>query len=192
MTCQVMETVRGGPQTGAMSTISVGPTTTSAAEAPDALRTILRLNAATSLLGGLAATAAAGPVDRLLGTGEPGWVRVMGVGLLLFAGGVASTSGATVDRLARRTPLISAADSDLGGRERGDDRRRLVLGARDGDRRRRGGGRRRLLRRPARPGPAPGLAGPGAAAVRDAGIVHEARFARRRDQILGQAGLDTG
>jgi hypothetical protein len=104
-----METARGGPQAGAMSTISAGPTTTSAAE--DALRTTLRLNAATSLLGGLAATAAAGPVDRLLGTREPGWVRVMGVGLLLFAGGVAATSGATVDRLARRTPFISAADA---------------------------------------------------------------------------------
>jgi hypothetical protein len=104
-----METARGGPQAGAMSTISAGPTTTSAAE--DALRTTLRLNAATSLLGGLAATAAAGPVDRLLGTREPGRVRVMGVGLLLFAGGVAATSGATVDRLARRTPVISAADA---------------------------------------------------------------------------------
>jgi hypothetical protein len=94
-----------------MSTISAGPTTTSAAEAADALRTTLRLNATTSLLGGLAAIAAAGPIDRLLGTGEPGWVRVTGVGLLLFAGGVAATSGATVDRLARRTPLISAADA---------------------------------------------------------------------------------
>ena len=93
-----------------MSTISAGPTTTSAAEAADALRTTLRLNATTSLLGGLAAIAAAGPIDRLLGTGEPGWVRVTGVGLLLFAGGVA-TSGATVDRMAGRTPLISAADA---------------------------------------------------------------------------------
>jgi hypothetical protein len=111
MTCQVMETACGGPQAGAMSTISAGPTRTSAVEAADALRTTLRLNAATSLLGGLAATAAAGPVDRLLGTGEPGWVRVTGVGLLLFAGGVAATSGATVDRLAQRTPLISAADA---------------------------------------------------------------------------------
>lgn len=111
MTCQVMETAPGGPQTGGMSTISAGPTTATESEAARALRTTLRLNAATSLLGGLAAMAAAGPVDRLLGTGEPGWVRLVGAGLVLFAGGVAATSGATVDRLARRTPVISAADA---------------------------------------------------------------------------------
>lgn len=74
------------------------------------LRNILRLNAVTSTVGGLIAVIAAGPLDRLLGTGQPGWVRATGGGLVVFAGAVTSIAGARASTLARLTPLVIMAD----------------------------------------------------------------------------------
>ncbi len=75
------------------------------------LRLVLRSNALTSGLGGLIALAAPGWLDELLGTGRPGWIRLVGAGLVAFAGFVALTSRASTLRLARVAPLISLADA---------------------------------------------------------------------------------
>ena len=76
------------------------------------LRNTLRLNAFTSMLGGLAATVAPGPLDNhLLGTGHPGWVRLVGVGLIVFASTVAAVGGSRTTTLLRGTPAIIAADT---------------------------------------------------------------------------------
>ena len=74
------------------------------------LRNTLRLNALTSLLGGLIAGTAAGPVDELLGTGHPGLVRLVGIGLMVFAADVALVGGARLSRLLGWTPAIVVAD----------------------------------------------------------------------------------
>lgn len=97
--------------TPASSAAAVVDAETPVRMAAQRLRNTLRLNAGTSLLGGLTATIAAGPIDRLLGTHSAGWVRTTGVGLTLFAIGVIAIGGARIRRLARFTPRVSAADA---------------------------------------------------------------------------------
>ena len=75
------------------------------------LRRVLRLNAATSGLAGALMIVVADRFDAVLGTGAPGWIRVVGVGLVLFAGGLVLLAGRSVDVLARLTPSIVAADA---------------------------------------------------------------------------------
>ena len=75
------------------------------------LRLVLRSNALTSGLGGLVAVAAPGWLDELLGTGHPGWVRLVGAGLAAFAGVVALVSRTASPVLGRVAPLISVADA---------------------------------------------------------------------------------
>lgn len=75
------------------------------------LRNILRLNAATSMVTGLVMTIAPSAVDRILGTGQPGWVRVVGLGLFVFAVEVAVVAGSRTSRLTRWSPMIIAADT---------------------------------------------------------------------------------
>jgi hypothetical protein len=75
------------------------------------LRLVLRSNALTSGLGGLVAVATPGRLDELLGTGRPGWVRLVGAGLVAFAGVVALVSRASSPVLVRAAPLISVADA---------------------------------------------------------------------------------
>ncbi len=74
------------------------------------LRTILRSNATTSALGGIVAAAAPGPVDDLLGTGQLGLVRLVGIGLVLFAALVVATSRLDVGQMRRIVPGISVGD----------------------------------------------------------------------------------
>lgn len=74
------------------------------------LRNILRVNAATSITAGLVMAAAPATVDRVLGTGHAGWVRVVGVGLAVFALDVAVVAGSRTSRLARWTPAVIGAD----------------------------------------------------------------------------------
>ncbi|MDA3039221.1 MAG: hypothetical protein O3C27_06765 [Actinomycetota bacterium] len=81
------------------------------AEETQRLRNTLRLNAVTSFSGGLAATAAGGTVARLLGTGHPGWVRLIGVGLCLFAVGVLTVAASRFSKLVRWAPIISILDA---------------------------------------------------------------------------------
>lgn len=75
------------------------------------LRLVLRSNALTSGLGGLVAVAAPRWLDELLGTGHPGWVRLVGAGLVAFAGVVVWVSRASSPVLVRLAPLISVADA---------------------------------------------------------------------------------
>ncbi len=75
------------------------------------LRNTLRLNAATSLLGGVAAATVGGPVNTLLGASSTNWVRVVGFGLVLFAIDVAIVAGSNIQKLQTYTPSISAADA---------------------------------------------------------------------------------
>jgi ribosome-associated toxin RatA of RatAB toxin-antitoxin module len=74
------------------------------------LRDTLRLNAATSLMGGLVAAAAPSSLDQLLDTGHEGWVRVVGIGLVAYALGLLTLAGSGVPRLIRWTPSIVGAD----------------------------------------------------------------------------------
>ncbi len=74
------------------------------------LRNTLRLNTVTSLAGGLVLVVAPGPLNRLLGTESPGWVRLVGAGLVLFALDVGALSGTRIRRLIATTPLVSIGD----------------------------------------------------------------------------------
>ncbi len=74
------------------------------------LRNVLRLNATTSLLGGLVCVMAGGWVSTVLGTGHGGIVRVLGLGLIVFATDVAMIAGARTSRLLRWAPMVSVAD----------------------------------------------------------------------------------
>lgn len=74
------------------------------------LRLALRLNAATSLIGGLLALVAGSWVSRELGIDHVVATRVIGAGLVVFAVDVASIARAPRPRLLRDTLLVSAAD----------------------------------------------------------------------------------
>ena len=75
------------------------------------LRFVLRINATTSGLGGLVAAIAPGRLDDILGTGQPGWVRLIGIGLVAFAALVVVASRLDRDELVRATPVISLGDA---------------------------------------------------------------------------------
>lgn len=74
------------------------------------VRNTLRLNACTSAGGGLALVVVAGPLNNLMGTGSPNWVRMVGAGLVMFALNVGILSGTSIRRLARFTALVSTGD----------------------------------------------------------------------------------
>ncbi len=74
------------------------------------LRRVLRLNAANCVVSGTALTVAAGPIDNLLDTGHPGWVRLVGIGLLPFAAICWWAAAGPLQRLRSVTPLIIAGD----------------------------------------------------------------------------------
>lgn len=74
------------------------------------LRIVLRTNATTSGLGGLIAAVAPGPLDEVLGTGQEGWVRLVGVGLVAFAALVVVTSRLDREQLVKAVPGISLGD----------------------------------------------------------------------------------
>ena len=74
------------------------------------LRFVLRANAASSTISGLAMAVVPGVVDNLLGTGHNGWVRLVGLSLLPFAAFVAWLSTADRRDLRLYTPVIVAGD----------------------------------------------------------------------------------
>jgi hypothetical protein len=74
------------------------------------LRNVLRTNAVTSLATGLALAVVPGPLDRLLGTGQTGAVRLVGVALVVFALDVLVVAGASAPRLVRWSPAVTVAD----------------------------------------------------------------------------------
>ena len=81
------------------------------ASAERRLRTVLRLNAASSAAAGVAMTVAPDTIDVVLQTGQAGWVRAVGLSLLPFSLVVAWLSTSTVDRLRAMTPTIVVADT---------------------------------------------------------------------------------
>ncbi len=74
------------------------------------LRLVLTANATTSGLGGMTALVAGGRVDKWLDTAHPGWVRVIGAGLVGFALVVFALSRSNEQRIRRGVPAVSAAD----------------------------------------------------------------------------------
>lgn len=74
------------------------------------LRRVLRLNAINCIVSGTAMAVAAGPIDELLDTGHPGWIRIVGLGLLPFAALCLWAAAGPVERLRKETPSIIAGD----------------------------------------------------------------------------------
>lgn len=91
--------------------VTAPPVTAARLRADTWLRTALTVNAATSILGGALATVAAGRIDSLLGAGSPGWVRLVGVGLVAFGCAVLALARGPRARRAQLTPLVSALDA---------------------------------------------------------------------------------
>ncbi len=87
------------------------PAGTAAGRADRRLRVVLTVNAATSTTGGAVAAVAGGRVDSLLGTGSPGWVRLVGAGLVAFGLAVLVLAGGPRNRRSRLTPVVSALDA---------------------------------------------------------------------------------
>jgi hypothetical protein len=74
------------------------------------LRNTFRLNAFTSFVGGMVAAGVPGRVATVLGVHFPGWVRVVGLGLVGFSMSVFVTAGSRATRLRSLTPAIIVAD----------------------------------------------------------------------------------
>src|SRR5215213_9812940 len=86
------------------------PTLERAAQPEQRLRTVLGLNAATSLATGVAGLAAAGWWSDRLGVDSPGWTRLVSAGLVLFAIGVALVARAPAEPLRRLAAVVSVTD----------------------------------------------------------------------------------
>lgn len=74
------------------------------------LRRVLRANAANCVVSGVALAVAAGPIDDVLDTGYPAWIRVVGVALLPFAVVCWWAAAGSLERMRRATPFIVAGD----------------------------------------------------------------------------------
>ncbi len=74
------------------------------------LRFVLTANATTSGLAGLTALVANERVDNWLDPAHPGWVRVIGAGLVAFALAVIALSRSNEQSLRRWVPAVSFAD----------------------------------------------------------------------------------
>lgn len=91
--------------------ITSSPTNTTDEDHSEAkLRRVLRLNAVNCIVSGTTMAVAAGPIDKLLDTGHPGWIRLVGLGLLPFAALCWWAAAGPVERLRSETPLIIAGD----------------------------------------------------------------------------------
>ncbi len=115
MTSQVMESTPPLGHRGVMTSTlhqlgAVVDAKTPVRSAAQPVRNTLRLNAVTSAGGVLALVVAAGPMNDLLGTGSPSWVRIVGAGLFVFALDVGYLSGTSIRRLVRFTPFVSIGD----------------------------------------------------------------------------------
>ncbi len=74
------------------------------------LRVVLGVNATTSIVAGLVLAVAPDRIDDLLGTGRPGWVRVVGLAVVLFGLDYAWVSRSPRAWLTRLTPAVIAGD----------------------------------------------------------------------------------
>lgn len=94
-----------------MATMTVTRSTVEHAAQPERrLRTVLGLNATTSLLTGVTGLAAAGWWSDRLGIDSPGWTRVVSAGLVLFALAVALVARTPPGQLRRLAAVVSVAD----------------------------------------------------------------------------------
>lgn len=89
-----------------MTTITAPRTTTTPTSAVQRLRTVLRVNAATSFAAGAVGLLAAETLVDELGLQTPGWTRLVSAGLLLFAVDVAL--GARSSRHLATTALLTS------------------------------------------------------------------------------------
>jgi hypothetical protein len=89
-----------------------GPTTraTEHSDCERKLRVVLRLNATNSFVFGALLAAFPAQVDDLLDTGHPGWIRLVGLGLLPFGALCTWLSTASPPTLRRITPQIVVGD----------------------------------------------------------------------------------
>ncbi len=74
------------------------------------LRTVLRLNASSSMAAGVLLAAVPDRIDELLDTGHPGWVRLVGLGLLPFAALCLWVARSSARVLRSTTPWIVTGD----------------------------------------------------------------------------------
>ena len=114
ITCEVIAFGRESSDSGFMNSEVLGPVVdelTPIRSSAQRLRNTLRLNAFTSTIGGLVCLLAGRWSSTMLGTGHAGLVRLVGLGLVVFALDVAAVAGARVSRLARWAPVVSVADS---------------------------------------------------------------------------------
>ncbi len=74
------------------------------------LRRVLAANATTSVVAGAALAIAPDRLDDLLGTGQPGWVRIVGIAVVLFGIDVAWLARRPRRDLVRFTPAVIVAD----------------------------------------------------------------------------------
>ena len=94
------------PVTGEAPTAPIRPLTP-----VQRLRRVLRTDSAVSFTSGLLLAVAPAWIDDLLATGHPGWIRLVGIGFLLFAADVFLLSRTDEERLRRWTPAVIAANT---------------------------------------------------------------------------------
>ena len=109
MTSEGIAPATSHPHDGVMTTTTV-PTVAPRRTAEGRLRAVLAVNAATSLVAGVAGLAAARWWSEELGVDSPGWVRIVSIGLVLFAVDVALVARSRRDVLRRHAATVSVAD----------------------------------------------------------------------------------
>jgi len=102
-------------QTSTTSSSNAGRSTATARSSQaerstDRLRTVLRINAASSMISGGVMAAIPNTIDDLLDTGRPGWIHLIGIGLMLFATIVAITARFDRPKLKVATSAIVVGD----------------------------------------------------------------------------------
>ena len=107
----LMKSRPSGPHVGETPLGPVVDEQTPVRVAAQRLRNTLRINALTSTLGGLVCVLAGGWTSTTLGTRHAGLVRLVGLGLVVFAVGVAAVAGSRVSKLSRWAPVVSTADA---------------------------------------------------------------------------------
>lgn len=85
--------------------------TTALGTAEGRLRGVLALNGMTSLAAGVVALVATSWAADVLGVDRPGWIRLVGAGLVLFAVDVALVARSRAGVLRRHAATVSAADA---------------------------------------------------------------------------------
>jgi len=104
-----MDTIRT-PIAPPVAQIGLPAPATAAGRAETRLRHVLEANAAFSAISGLTGTLAADWTADRLGLTQTGWVRLVSIGLILFAGAVLQASRVPTDHLGTEALLVSIAD----------------------------------------------------------------------------------